>query len=733
MRRLAFLFLLCAVPAFAQRTIVSGTVNDSTGLAYSGASLTANLVAPVGSSGAYLNGAQIAGSVGPVQLDSTGSFLLNLPDNTLVQCANAQGQIVTCVPQTQWSFSVTLSPGVAPPLGTGPQTCKATLTISGTSQTVTSSFAACPSISKVATSVAVTPTINAIYASPACPTAATNCFTINDDVQMTTDGIYSAGSTTVGTQNTDTAFVGSGASGPEIGKIEFGVFNCPGTVSNCTYNCPQGTIQSVTDAHHVVVSIACTNTSSAALHSNNWFWGHDDASQLTASFNVILNGSGTANNQRQNLFLPCGMMFMSAPSFVIPSGIRNTNGGMTGCGGGGATVIVPLPRMNCNVAGGNGCLIGDLSQPLLNTGDNLAGWIFRDITFWGGGTDQKDAAATYSNPAVGILTNIFDALNDVFVIGWVWNNATPVIGASGTGSNWFASGSVAGGTTACQLSGTQTVTGAMFGGQCGGSFNLSATGFSLQIAGVTATDSVDTFGIYINQANTSGVTNIGPGIYRSHGDSITTCFTNQAGTTFLIGTTINQHGSGCPALKVSGGIVHLSNLTWFSSGTTYAISGGTVYDDCGVVVPQTGTAGTLSGSGTALGNCSITDIITNPAVTSRNASLSSQTLVPAIRLPYTGPMTVKLYAFDVAPAGSGCTGNTTVVWTISYTDNTGTAQTQTATETITTNGGATGGDKLATTFTFSTNGLSAITYSTTYTIGTGCTTGPSYAAQLAVT
>jgi len=128
------------------RTVVSGTVTDLNALVYNGASLTATLTTPVGTAGAYLNGAQIAGTVGPVLLDSTGSFLLNLADNTLVKCATSAGTIVACVPQTQWVFSVTYSPGVPLPVGTGPQTCTATLTISGSSQSVSSSLNACPAL-----------------------------------------------------------------------------------------------------------------------------------------------------------------------------------------------------------------------------------------------------------------------------------------------------------------------------------------------------------------------------------------------------------------------------------------------------------------------------------------------------------------------------------------------------------------------------------------------------------
>jgi hypothetical protein len=91
--------------------------------------------------------------------------------------------------------------------------------------------------------------------------------------------------------------------------------------------------------------------------------------------------------------------------------------------------------------------------------------------------------------------------------------------------------------------------------------------------------------------------------------------------------------------------------------------------------------------------------------------------------------TVKLYAYDSA-AGVACTGNTTVTWTLSYTDPTGTAQTNTAVETITTNGGTTGGDRLQSVFTIATNASSAITYSTVVAAGASCTTTPSYAALI---
>lgn len=149
---LALLVFTAASSALGQGlTVVSGTVTDAQGIVYVNGSLTVTLSLPIGTSGAILNGVQVRGVVGPVQLDSTGSFLLNLPDNTQLKCANSIGQIITCAPQTQWTFSITESPGVPPPLGTGPQSCSTTLTISGSSQSVSPQLSACPSLTRLVT------------------------------------------------------------------------------------------------------------------------------------------------------------------------------------------------------------------------------------------------------------------------------------------------------------------------------------------------------------------------------------------------------------------------------------------------------------------------------------------------------------------------------------------------------------------------------------------------------
>lgn len=155
---LVFILLAFAVPAGAQTTSVTGTVKDTNGLPYAGATLKAQLVL----AGAGVNGqptvtvtgvqacrssgfgsspcqVPFQGTVGPITLDTNGSFSLSLQDNALVTPAG-----------TQWLLSATISPGVPPPLGTGPQACSATITITGASQSVSTNMSLCPALAAAA-------------------------------------------------------------------------------------------------------------------------------------------------------------------------------------------------------------------------------------------------------------------------------------------------------------------------------------------------------------------------------------------------------------------------------------------------------------------------------------------------------------------------------------------------------------------------------------------------------
>jgi hypothetical protein len=122
----AFLFaLILPDGARAQFTTVTATVKDPNGIPYAGAVMNAVLVPSVGG-GYTLSGSPYSGRIGPVTLDSTGSFTVNFGDVTLISPGSPQWQI------TIDSAAAT----IALSLGTGPQSFIFTssgTTISGSS------------------------------------------------------------------------------------------------------------------------------------------------------------------------------------------------------------------------------------------------------------------------------------------------------------------------------------------------------------------------------------------------------------------------------------------------------------------------------------------------------------------------------------------------------------------------------------------------------------------------
>lgn len=148
---------------FAQSTTVTGQVKDANGIPYAGAQIKAQLVLAgagvTGQATVTVNNTQqcrsagqgsapcqvpFQGTSGPITLDSGGNIPAGgwtLQDNSQVTPAG-----------TQWLITVSQTPGVPPPLGTGPQTCSATLTITGASQSIGASFAACPALSNTGAS-----------------------------------------------------------------------------------------------------------------------------------------------------------------------------------------------------------------------------------------------------------------------------------------------------------------------------------------------------------------------------------------------------------------------------------------------------------------------------------------------------------------------------------------------------------------------------------------------------
>lgn len=171
-RRLLLALFALAGSAAAQFTVVTGTVTDPNGLAYANGTIVSTLVT---SASPTLSGLPYSPPSGATQLDGSGKFTIRLGDNSVLLPAS-----------TQWTFLICSSAGtVNPAIGKGPVCFTVpALTISGSSQSITSNIAAVPppaltsvtsgSLTSVAATTPITATPNPIIATGtiACPTCA---------------------------------------------------------------------------------------------------------------------------------------------------------------------------------------------------------------------------------------------------------------------------------------------------------------------------------------------------------------------------------------------------------------------------------------------------------------------------------------------------------------------------------------------------------------------------------
>src|SRR5580704_4172803 len=477
------------------------------------------------------------------------------------------------------------------------------------------------------TSVASLPFGNNVYVAQSCPATTPQCFVANVNVHVTTNATYTNTSQSVSTLSTDPAFVSGAFPAGDVGKIEFGAGNCPGTVSNCTYQVPQGTITAVNSAHNITVSIAATGTNSGTANANNFAWGSDDGPQLVLAFQALFpntfTGASLIPEPSKALILPSGLMFTSVNPFITSSTTSSNGGAIRGVGP-GSTVIIPLPKMNCSpTVVGTGCLFSDVVPNLENNGENLPGWHVADLTFWGLGTDVADAGATITSGSSGVYTNLFDELDNVWVVGWLWNmGATKIIYGlnNHTGSTFINSGSVAGGDIACTSTPSINAISLWIGGSCGGTGGTSANGAAFYNNGADNHELTVTEGVYFNQ-DLGGFTideRNQQGVWMDHGSEFTAGGFLNAGanaSTYFNGSSVGQYGGGSSALGISAGVVHLNNVFFAASGAPINQTGGTIYDDCGNgVLP--GTAPVITN---LYGACSITgvaDVAGNHVLTS---------------------------------------------------------------------------------------------------------------------
>lgn len=149
------LLFFLAQPLCAQNiTTVTATIADPNGLPYSNATVQAQLL-PSGITPSIpppCNGQTASpcfvSAFQQTTTDVTGTFSMNLASNAVLVPGG-----------TVWQFTVN-EIGVPPPVGTGPQTCSATVTVSGSSQSISSSFT-CPALSNIISGIgALTNVIN---------------------------------------------------------------------------------------------------------------------------------------------------------------------------------------------------------------------------------------------------------------------------------------------------------------------------------------------------------------------------------------------------------------------------------------------------------------------------------------------------------------------------------------------------------------------------------------------
>jgi hypothetical protein len=310
---LAFLVsLLFAAIAQAQcGTVISGTITDPSGIPWAGGTIQGTLSLPVGASGATCNGAQIAGNTPRVTLDSTGSFLMQVPDSGLLRPLG-----------TSWTFSINISPGVPPPQGKGPQTFSATTPIICSTNTpatctagamnITAALVPVPSLTFAVTGV-TSLTSNALdLAQP--PYSLKTALFVPDATSTNT-------SCTVTCPNADCNFTTTAA----VGNKVYGICSGAGT-PQCP---PVGTIAAINGAQSINVSSCSTSTVVANV---TLVWGSDSTTSLQAADTVF-----QAAPVCMAVHFPAGYYLCNAPVFnTVPASCNKQFFGGNGTIGEGA-------------------------------------------------------------------------------------------------------------------------------------------------------------------------------------------------------------------------------------------------------------------------------------------------------------------------------------------------------------------------------------------------------------
>lgn len=447
------------------------------------------------------------------------------------------------------------------------------------------------------------------------------------DAKYEGDCTFTNTSTTVGCPN-------GNFTSADVGKVAFGtnlgLANGFGTMLTAVVQVPQGTISSVTDSTHVVVSVAATASNAG---SGTFVWGTDD----TAAYKSTITAQLSA----------CGTLLIPGKS-IIQSGLLNSGGAClhsVGGASGGLGVIgfnpqisqlIPTPSFDFSSCTGanNSCFFG--------IGDGI---FAQDWEIFGAGVSNPSASgAGKSVLSFSALNNGY--VNDVKCVGWGAN-----AGANGITIGIVLSGGLADvkfvhpeedgcGQTGYKMQGGDIAT-----------LGLAAYDNPFGCLWISSTGGAGGAGFVSHQSLTGncgggtscavGVT--GGSIWHSIGDNLggssgggstnqgvcVGAMTTFSGTTTSSGNTVyldhsqlwgGVNSGGSTAVLVGATDTLHANGTMFGSTASIAsvraiASGGQFFDDCG----NTFTAPMFSGSGAVVGDCSIT----GPPAATGNFALTS--------------------------------------------------------------------------------------------------------------
>jgi hypothetical protein len=347
--RFAFLFAFLVssfVPlARAQGgfTTVTGTITDPNGLKYACGTISAQLVTAGGAS-PTLNGGGFTTQTSPIALGcptspgsgAPGSFAMRLADSGVINPSN-----------TTWRFTVNMSPGIAPPAGTGPQSFTVTTAINcgtNTPATCTSNVidistllsASAPALSNTSGSGTGFPVTTPVTVGSGGSINISGSGSINGIVAGQTpilksinvadpkygakfDGkVFFANVNTCSFTSGLATFTctGAGLSAADVGKqLSATIGSCCGVQFNfvgtaATPVATSTTILSVQDATHATASQNFIASSGA-----NWiiWWATNDDAAITAA-----ETDWAGANKCQGLVIPAGITALLQPHFNNP-------------------------------------------------------------------------------------------------------------------------------------------------------------------------------------------------------------------------------------------------------------------------------------------------------------------------------------------------------------------------------------------------------------------------------